>query len=78
MNHHHELRLDLARARQRELLAAGERARTGRPAQSGDERAVGKSSSTAKHRSRTARRARLIGLMLRLARLSQAREQSPY
>jgi hypothetical protein len=78
MNNGHELRLDLAHARQRELIAAGERARMDdRSSQAGDHRAAATRSSTGKHRSRVARRARLIGLMLRRARLSAAREQGP-
>jgi hypothetical protein len=78
MNNRHELRLDLAHARQRELLAAGERARMGRAQPSGDERAVATRSGTAEHRSGSARRAVLIGLlMIRRARLSAVREQGP-
>jgi polynucleotide 5'-kinase involved in rRNA processing len=78
MNNGHELRLDLARARQRELIVAGERARMdARSSQSGDERADAMRPSSGKHRSRAVRRARLIGLMLRRARLSAVREQGP-
>lgn len=74
MNNRHEFRLDLAHARQRELLAAGERARS---QQAGDERADAARSSTSEHSSRAARRARLAGVMLRRARPSAVREQGP-
>ena len=78
MNNGHELRLDLAHARQRELIAAGERARMDRrSSQSGDQDAAATRASTGEHRSRPSWRARLTGVMLRRARLSTVRDQGP-
>jgi hypothetical protein len=76
MNNGHELRLDLAHARQRELIAAGERARMdGRSPRHGDKDAAAARSSTGGHPSRASWRVRLTGVMLRRARFSAVRDQ---
>jgi hypothetical protein len=78
MNSGHELRLDLAHARQRELIAAGERARMdGLSSQSRERDAAATRTSTGEHRSRAAWRARLSAVMLRRAGLSAVRDQGP-
>jgi hypothetical protein len=73
MNNRHEFRLDLARARERELIAAGERARLdGRISQSREADSAATRSATGTRRGRVPQPARLIGLVLRRARVAHA------
>jgi hypothetical protein len=74
----HDIKLDLAHARQRELIAAGERARLARrPRERRGRRADAARTATGRLRGWAGRRGALLDFLLRRARLSAVREHGP-
>ncbi len=70
MDSGHDMKLDIAHARQRDLIAAGERARSSQPS-------AGDADARRRPRSRAPRRLLSVGFLLRRAGLSAVREQDP-